>query len=328
MYDLISIGDVVVDTYIPLIKAEVLEKDGVKLLGLPYAGKLWVEQSNSMVGGNAANNAVGSSRLGLKTAIYTNVGNKDEDEWDDRIIAKLKKEKVDTRYVVETDELPSNHNIVLDFKGERTILVHHQPWRFNLPDLDKTKWLYLTSMAPSFADSNLINQITNYVERSGAKLVYQPGTFQLRWGLKNNSKILVLSQAFIVNCEEAKIFLGHNTQDKISVKNLLSKISNLGPKMVMITDGVNGSFGYDSKNFYKLDSFPAKLVEMTGAGDAYASGLSAGLLYGKDLKEAMRWGAANGAAVVEKLGPQAGLLTDSQMQERLKKNSKIVAKEI
>ena len=42
----------------------------------------------------------------------------------------------------------------------------------------------------------------------------------------------------------------------------------------------------------------------------------------------MRWGAANGAAVVEQIGPQAGLLTLNQMQERLKENSKIVAKEI
>ncbi|OGE72468.1 hypothetical protein A3H40_04470 [Candidatus Daviesbacteria bacterium RIFCSPLOWO2_02_FULL_38_15] len=328
MYDLISIGDVVVDTYIPLIKAEVLEKDGVKLLGLPFGGKLWVEQSNSMVGGNAANNAVGSARLGLKTAIYTNAGNKDEDEWDDRIIAKLKKEKVDTRYVVETDQLPSNHNIVLDYKGERTILVHHQPWQFNLPDLDKTRWVYLTSMAPSFADSNLIEQIINYVEKFGVKLVYQPGTFQLKWGLKNNSKILVLSELFIVNLEEAKLFFGYHREYEIQIKKLLLKISDLGSKLAVITDGKNGSFGYNGEDFYKLEVFPANLVEMTGAGDAYASGLVAGLIYGKSLPEAMRWGAANGAAVVEQVGPQSGLLTYEKMQEKLKQNSKIVARQI
>lgn len=328
MYDLISVGDVVVDTFIPLINAEVIEKDGIKLLGLPYAGKLGVEQSSSAVGGNAANNAVGAARLGLKTAIYTHVGNKDEDEWDNRIIAKFKKEKVDTRYIVETDELPSNHNIILDYKGERTILVNHQPWEFNLPDLDKTRWLYLTSLGQSFTNSNLIEQIVNFVEKFGVKLVYQPGTFQLAWGLKNNSKILVLSQIFIVNLEEAKLFLNIPMEEKVPVKKLLSKISDLGPKLVVITDGINGSFGYDGEKFYKLVTFPAKLVEMTGAGDAFASGLLAGLSYGKNLPEAMRWGAANGASVVEKVGAQAGLLPYSQMQEKLKQNSKIVAKEI
>lgn len=74
--------------------------------------------------------------------------------------------------------------------------------------------------------------------------------------------------------------------------------------------------------------FPAKLLQKTGAGDAYASALSAALIYGKDLPEAMRWGACNGAAVVESLGPEDGLLSYHGMMERLKENSKIVVKEI
>ena len=98
--------------------------------------------------------------------------------------------------------------------------------------------------------------------------------------------------------------------------------------MVVITDGGEGSFGYDGEKYWKLDIFPAKLVEMTGSGDAFATGALAGLFHGKDLKEAMRWGAANGASVVEQVGPQAGLLTLSKMEEKLKENSKTIAKEI
>ncbi len=327
MYDLISIGDTVVDTMIPLIDAEVVESNGVRLLGLPYGVKVPVNEATSMVGGNAANNAIGSARLGLKTAIYTNVGNKDQDEWDNRIIAKFKKEKVDTRYVVETQHLPSNHNIVLNFKGERTILVHHQPWEFNLPDLDKTRWVYLTSMSPSYTDSKVLDQLVNYVERSGAKLAYQPGTFQLKMGSKKNAKILVLSQILIVNLEEAKDFLGINNGENVSLKKLLLGLVNLGPKMVVVTDGNNGSYGFDGESFYQIKVFPADVLEMTGAGDAYATGLVAGLIYGRDLPEAMRWGAANGASVIEQIGPQAGLLTYNKMQEKLKENSKIAAKD-
>ena len=98
--------------------------------------------------------------------------------------------------------------------------------------------------------------------------------------------------------------------------------------MAVITDGGDGSYGFDGEKYYGIGLFPAKLLEMTGAGDAYATGLIAGLFHGKDLAEAMRWGAANGAAVVEQIGPQVGLLTLSKMQDRLKENSKIVAKEI
>lgn len=328
MYDLISIGDSVVDTFIPLTDAKVINDKGEMILGLRYGDKIPVGDSVSIVAGNACNNAVGSSRLKLNTAIYTHVGNKDDDENDDRIKAKLKKEGVDLRFVTEDPNLPSNHHIVLNFKGERTILIYHQPWKYKLPDLDKSKWIYFTSLGPTFTDSNLVAELTNYLERTNARLLFNPGTFQIKAGVKKNARLLSLTELFIVNLEEAKIILGFDESEKVDIKKLLKGIADLGPKMVIITDGVEGSSGYDGEKFFSLGVFPAKLVEMTGSGDAFATGALAGLSHGKDLREAMRWGAANGASVVEQVGPQAGLLTYSQMMDKLKENSKIVAKEI
>ncbi len=328
MFDLISIGDCVIDTFVPITDAEVIDTDGEMKLALRYGDKIPVGESISMVAGNAANNAVGGARLKLKTAIYTNVGKKDDDEADHRIITKFKKEGIDTRYVVENSELPSNHHVVLDFKGERTILIYHQPWKFNLPDLDNSKWIYLTSLSPSYIESELYDQITRYLERSGSSLVYQPGTFQIKQGIKKNPRLLSLVELFIVNVEEAKLILGHDEGDKVPIKKLLQGLADLGPKMVVITDGGEGSYGFDGEKFFHLDIFPAKLVEMTGSGDAFATGTLAGLFHGEDLPGAMRWGAANGASVVEQIGPQAGLLTYNQMQEKLREHSKIMAKEI
>lgn len=302
--------------------------DGQRKLLLRYGDKIPVGSSVSLVAGNAANNAVGSARLKLNTAIYTNVGNKDDDEADFRIKAKFKKEGVDIRYVVENADLVSNHHIVLNYKGERTILIYHQPWKFKLPDLDKTRWVYLTSMSPSYADSNVIQELIKYLERVGARLAYQPGTFQLKQGLKKSARLLSLAEIFFVNLEEAKSFLGYGSAENIPIKKLLKGLADHGPKKVVITDGSAGSYGYESDKYFKLGIFPAKLVEMTGSGDAYATGTVAGLIQGQDLPKAMRWGAANGASVVEQVGPQAGLLTLNQMEEKLSKNSKIVSKEI
>lgn len=328
MYDLISIGDAAIDTYIFLSDADVIDIEGTRYLAMRYGTKIPVGSSYSTIGGNAANNAIGSARLNLKVAIYTNIGNKDDDAADDRIKARLKKEGVDINYIVETEELPSNHHIILDFKGERTILTNHQPWKFNLPDLGKSKWVYLTSMSPTFKESDIISQIVNYIERNSVQLAYQPGTAQIKLGLKKNARILSLCDLFIVNLEEAKIFLGYDISENIPIKKLLKKIADLGPKRVIITDGGNGSYGYEGEIFYKLGCFPAKLVEMTGAGDAYATGTVAGLIHGEPLEEAMRWGAANAASVVEQIGPQAGLLSLNQMKEKLKEGKNIIAKEI
>lgn len=329
MFDLISIGDAAIDTYVFLKDqdAEVLEKDGERFLGVKFGSKISVGTPFSTIGGNAANNAIGSARLKLKTAIYVNVGNKDDDEADDRIKARLKKESVDISYVAETWDLPSSHHIILDFKGDRTILTGHQPWKYNLPDMEASKWVYFTSLAPSFADSNILNQIINFIERNSSKLAFQPGTAQIKLGLKKNSRLLSLCEIFISNLEEAKMFLGFEDNEKIPVKKLLKKLHDMGPKKVVITDGKEGSYSCDGEKYWKIDIFPAKFVEATGAGDAFSTGIIAGLIYGKDLAESMRWGAANSASVVEQIGPQAGLLTYGKIQERLKENHKIFAKE-
>jgi pseudouridine kinase len=329
MFDLIAIGDTVIDSYIPLLNAEIIEKSpgNSRLLALPFGEKVFVEQSVSLVGGNAANNAVSSARLGLKTAIYTNVGDAGDDADDDRIVQKFKKEGVSTRYVIHNKQLPSNHNVILDFKGERTILTHHQPWKFHLPELDRCRWVYLTSLSPSFVDSNLSEQLVNYLERCNPKLVYQPGTFQIKQGLKKNARLLSRCELLIVNFQEAKLLLGYEIADTVPVKKLLGGLADLGPKKVVITDGKEGSYGVEWENYFQMDIFPAKLLEMTGSGDAYATGVVSGLFYGQSLEEAMRWGAANSASVVEQIGPQAGLLTHPQILKKLKENSKIVARQ-
>ena len=328
MFDLISIGDSVIDTFLKLTDGEVkcsLNREECKIC-IEYGDKIPLAGPPvSMVAGNAANNAVGSSRLGLKTGIYVNVG---EDEGGERTIKKFKDEKVDTKYVVVNKGMENNYHTVLNFQGERTILIYHQPWEYNLPDLDKASWVYFTSVSPSFVQSNIIGQLVQYIQRTGAKLLYNPGTYQIKEGVKRNPQLLSLTEVFIINKEEAKKILGYDEKEEVKIKQLLKRVCDLGPKISIITDGDKGSFGFDGEKFYQLGIFPAHLVEMTGAGDAYATGVLAGLFYGKDLSEAMRWGAANGASVVEQVGPQAGLLTYHGMQEKLRENSKIVAKEI
>lgn len=327
MLDLISIGDATIDVFVQIHDAEIkcnLNKQNCQLC-IEYGDKIPVDKLTHLVAGNAANNAVGSVRLGMKSGIYVNVGS---DSSGKQIVEKLKQEGIDCRFIKENNGMESNLSTVLNFKGERTIFVYHQPWKYNLPDLDKTKWVYFTSIAPSFTQCNLISQLEQYIQRTGAKLFYNPGTYQIKAGVKKSLHLLSLTEVLIVNLEEAKRILGIDEQKKVEIKKLLKKLCDLGPRMVVITDGEKGSYGFNGEKYFSLGIFPAHLVEMTGSGDAYATGLLAGLFYGKDLSEAMRWGAANGASVVEYIGPQEGLLTYEKMQERLKQNSKVVAKEI
>ncbi|MBI2330125.1 carbohydrate kinase family protein [Candidatus Daviesbacteria bacterium] len=322
-FDLISIGDARIDNVVHLPKAHLnctLNKEKCELC-LSYGDKIPIDDIKILPAGNNNNNAIGAVRLGLKTALFANIG---EDANGKTVLDHLKKEGVDTRHMV-INKAATEQSIVINFESERTILVYHYPWDYNLPDLEKTKWIYFSSVSYSFPKTPLISQIERYIERTGTNLVYTPGTHQLNFGVKNFPKLLSLVKLLILNLEEAKKVLEIDQDKKTDIKKLLSGLSDLGPKFVIITDGKTGSFGYDGDRFYQIGIFPANLVEMTGAGDAYATGVLAGLFYGQDLMGAMRWGAANGAAVVEQIGPQAGLLTYDQMQEKLKEHSKINA---
>ena len=263
----------------------------------------------------------GSQKPGLKSAIYTNLG---DDEHGHLIKKRLVQPKVSADYIQVDPNKESNLSVVLTFKGERTIFVYHQPWDYSLPELPQCSFLYLTSTAESFTKSDLFSQVRRYVEKNKTKLIFNPGTYQLKAGVKKYPQILEKCHLLIVNREEARKILEIDDSDA-SQKNLLSKLLLLGPKNVVITDGAEGSFATDGKSFFRAGIFPAQLIEKTGAGDAYSSGLIAGLFYNLPLTEAMIWGTINASHAIQFVGTQNGLLSKDDLERHRKAVSELVA---
>jgi ribokinase len=67
----------------------------------------------------------------------------------------------------------------------------------------------------------------------------------------------------------------------------------------------------------RVPAFPARTVDSTGAGDAFTAAFAVGLAEGRDELEAVRWGCAAGAHMVEHPGVIPGLPTRAQLEERL-----------
>ena len=316
MYDMITVGDATIDTFIKINDAHVsctINKEKCELC-VAYGDKVEVEWVKHLVAGNAANNAVGSSRLGLKTALYMNVGS---DDAGFRIKKKMVEERVDPVYIKVNEGMDSNYSAVLTFQGERTIFVYHQQWKYELPKMEPTKWIYYTSTSASFANGTLSRDLANYVKETGAKMGYNPGTYQMKAGVKNFPEVLAVTEAFFVNVEEAKRILGIPEETPMDIKELLKKTrGDFGLKTVVITDGRKGSYSFDGTDYWKLTEFPGDRVEATGAGDAFATAVCAALFHNESLAEAMVWGSINSASVVHEIGPQAGLLTLDEIKKR------------
>jgi ribokinase len=66
-----------------------------------------------------------------------------------------------------------------------------------------------------------------------------------------------------------------------------------------------------------VPAFPAAVVDTTGAGDAFTAAFAVALAEGVDEREAVRWGCAAGAHMVEHQGVVPGLPTRAQLEEKL-----------
>ena len=323
-FDIITIGDSTVDTFIKIHEATIecdIDKKNCRIC-MEYGGKIPVESISYGIAGNAANVAAGCSILGMKTAIYTHIGK----DWQGAMIKKqLENFNISTDYVILEDKKSSNLSVVLTYQGERTILVYHQDWFYHLPKLESADWVYLTSLSETFTDSNIIDEVAHYVDNSGAKLVFAPGTYQIKANVKRFKNTLERCHIFICNLEEAKDILEIKVSDNISIRDILDKLHSLGPKIIVITDGEEGSYASDGQRYLRLGVFPTKLVEKTGAGDSYGSAFIAALNRRLDLGEAMAWGTINSSHVIQEIGAQNGLLDINGIEKYRKTLTELMA---
>ncbi len=313
-YDIISIGDPTIDTFLFIHDIQIKRIKGQQKAIINWADKLPVDKFYRSVAGNAANNAVGSSRLGLKTAFYTVLAH---DSGGREIVHKMRKEHVAVDYVVVDDKHPTNASTVLSYQGERTIFVYHEHRKYALPHFAPSRWVYLTSMGVGF--EKVYRHLADYIDKYDAKLGFNPGTFQLRKGAKANKLILERTSLLSLNKEEAQSWVGHCGGD---IELLCHKLRKLGPKAVVLTDGRKGAYSYSDEGFYYIPEFPGPRLEATGAGDAFTTAYIAALAYGKPHREALRWGPVNAGSVVLKVGPIDGLLTRAQLEAHLSRMKK------
>jgi ribokinase len=313
--DILAIGDIVIDAFIRLSDAELIcdeNKQNCKL-AVRYGDKVpyeSVEVCNAV--GNSANAAVSASRLGLSSALYAYVGG---DQNGKDCIASLEKDGVETKYVHIDPNNKTNYHYVLWYDVDRTILVKHEHFKYDFKVNEAPKWIYLSSLGDNTLDFQM--QIADYVEKNPeVKLAFQPGTFQIKMGKDVLEKIYKNTDLFFCNVEEAQHILGENSRD---IKMLMQKMIELGPKMVVITDGFEGAYACDGKECWFMPVYPHTPKERTGAGDAYASTVVSCLASGKSLGEALTWAPINAMSVTQQVGAQKGLLTSEKVEEFLVK---------
>jgi len=317
MHDFIAIGDVTTDDFIRLedVRFQIRETENGSELAMPFREKLPFVESTLIHGvGNAPNAAVSAAILGLKSALVANVG---DDAVGLETIKTLQEKGVDTQFISVDKGKKTNYSYMLWVKEDRTILRRHEDFVYSLPNLN-AKWIYFSSI--NIKAEEFRNNLTNYLEQNPeVKFAFQPGTNEIKLGAKNLERLFRRTDIYFSNVEEAGRILGIET---LGIKELLKRMHEIGPKIVVITDGPRGAYAYDGTKTLFITPYPDPKppVERTGAGDAFSSTVAVALALGNDLATALKWGAVNSMSVVQYVGAQAGLLTKEKIEEYLSKS--------
>jgi len=262
-------------------------------------------------GGSAANTIVGLARLGLKTGF---IGKVAQDREGKLLIEDFKREGVDTSMIIVTKRGRSGTVIgFVDEKGERALYVDpgvNDEISFeelNIDLIKNTEFLHLSSFVgdKSFeTQKKLVEEVADEV-----KVSFDPGTLYVKRGLEALKPILKNSFLLLPSGEELKILTGKSIREGAKV------LLRLGAEIVAVKLGKEGCYVTDGKEEHFIKAYSVKVVDTTGAGDAFNSGFLFGLVKNKDLYECGKLGNLIASKCITKMGARTGLPKLAEIQK-------------
>ena len=259
-------------------------------------------------GGSAANTIVGLARLGAKTGFIGKVANDHEGRM---LLDDFKHEGVNTDGIAISQQGHSgNVTAYVDKTGERALYVHpsvNDTLSFediNVEYAGCARFLHLASMddKPFQVQKKLIKMLPN------VHISLDPGQIYARKGLSALLPMLKRCSIFMPSENELKMLTGRHFRE--GAQMLLDQ----GPDVVAVKLGRRGCYITNGAEKYLIEPFDAKVVDKTGAGDAFCAGFLYGQVEGKDLYECGRLGNFVASRCISKVGARAGLPRASELR--------------
>jgi len=297
-FDVIGFGALNVDK---IFRVERIAKEGEEG---------FILSTMELPGGSAANTVVGLSRLGLKTGFIGKVASDREGKL---LLDDFRREGVNTDCVIIAKMGRSGTvSAFIDRKGERALYVHPSVndtlnlKEINLNYAKQTEFLHLTSMGekPFQAQKELVKELPS------VKASLDIGEIYGRKGLTKLRPLLKRSYVLMPSENELKMMIRKGFKE--GANTLLKE----GVHIVAVKLGQKGCYVTDGKEKYLIKPFETRVVDTTGAGDAFCAGFLYGLIKNRDLYECGRLGNFVASKCIEKTGARTGLPQASEINER------------
>lgn len=308
--EVISIGDVTTDILIFVPTYPRLSQD-------VNASKLEMD-----LGGSAANFSVAIARLGISSALIGKVG----DDWfGDFAISEFKKEGIDVSHVAVEKGAGSGMVVsVIDRNGERTMFsyrganVRLKPNEIDPQYIRKAKLLHLSGYAlVQSTQREAALKCAQLARESGILTSFDPGPLIHLAKLAVVRRILRLTDVLLPNSDEIRSLSKHR-----NISQCVGTLSNAGPRIVGLKLGKRGCLVARGDVRIRIPAFKVRVVDTTGAGDAWGAGFMAALLREPaNLERAGKFANATAALAISKIGARASLPSKREVEDFLAKHA-------
>ena len=191
----------------------------------------------------------------------------------------------------------------VDKRGERALYAY--PCVNDALEINKkqtklardAKYIHLSSFVgdvPLKAQKRLVKEL------KGQRITFAPGMLYAK-RFTSIKSIIKKSSVLFLNREETKLLTDSD------YRRGASELLDIGAGVVAVTLGKQGCFVADENGTFHLKAHRSKVVDTTGAGDAFAAGFLYGLLKGKNSETCAKMGNWTASKCIAKPGARDGL---------------------
>lgn len=316
------VGASVVDVLMKSREFKVLkshEVSGGVAMAEVLGGKTEAERMEICAGGGGSNVAVGLKKLGEAVKLISRVG---EDFMGKMLLRELEGYSLSVDMIQRGMSETGVSTVLVNSTGGRSIITYRgESLKIDSAEIDwysikNGDWLQISSLGGRM---DLLSDLVNFAYNSGIKIGINPGKAELE--SRDFYSLLSKVDFLSLNRQEASMLSGVDFEKE---EEILRKLSGCGARILAVTDGVRGASLVVAKRWVKMNTFPSRSVDDTGAGDAFVSGALCGILNYKSDVDILKMGLANGSSVVTEMGAKKGLLSSQDMFKRINKKLKMV----
>jgi ribokinase len=250
-------------------------------------------------GGKGSNQAVGTARLGADSYFAGIIG---QDKLGDIAADLYAAEGVHTESLERTSQMPTGVGfIILNERGENGIIL----------DMSANKLMdpaFVDRIEEQIARSDIVMSVLEIPVAAAARAMELGRKHGVRTQL-NPAPATPLSHSVLENVDiltpnesELRILLGLPPDDPTPTPELAGRLQTAGVKTIVVTMGGDGALVLTGGDSYHVPGVGVDVVDTTGAGDAFNSGLAVALAEGRDLVDAVKFACCCGALACTRLG--------------------------